>query len=119
MRKSHERVQERSREEETMRLSYYRFPDGTPESVLLENGCGVVLTNGEMIYPDSIPEEKRSLVDCIEHTVSCSVSFAKQMMKKYGGAGWTEHIDRDGGCFEVTEIRLQGNNSRFKYNRHL
>ena len=119
MRKSHERAQERSREEETMRLSYYRFPDGTPESVLLENGCGVVLTNGEMIYPDSIPEEKRSLVDCIEHTVSCSVSFAKQMMKKYGGAGWTEHIDRDGGCFEVTEIRLQGNNSRFKYNHHL
>jgi hypothetical protein len=41
------------------------------------------------------------------------------MMKQYGGAGWTEHIDRDGGCFEVTEIKLQGNNSRFKYNCHL
>lgn len=102
-----------------MRLSYYRFPDDTPESVLLENGCGVVLKDGYEIYPDSIPEDKRHLVDHIDHTVSCKVSWAKQMMKQYGGCGWTEHIDRDGGCFEVTEIKLTGNNSRFKYNRHL
>ena len=102
-----------------MRLNYYRFPEGTPESVLLENGCGVVLKNGETIYPDSIPEDKRHLVDHVDNVISCCVSFAKKMMKQYGGAGWTEHIDRDGGCFEVTEIKLQGNNSRFKYNRHL
>ena len=102
-----------------MRLSYYRFPDGTPESVLLENGCGVVLTSGVTIYPDSIPEAKRPRVECIEDTISCSISFAKKMIKQYGGAGWTEHIDRDGGCFEVTEIKLQGNNSRFRYNHHL
>ena len=31
----------------------------------------------------------------------------------------TEHIERDGGVFEVTDITLNGNNSRFKYNRHL
>lgn len=102
-----------------MRLNYYRFPEGTPESVLLENGCGVVLKNGETIYPDSIPEDKRQLVDHVDNVISCCVSFAKKMMKQYGGSGWTEHIDRDGGCFEVTEIKLQGNNSRFKYNRHL
>lgn len=102
-----------------MRISYYRFPEGTPESVLLENGCGVVLKDGREIYPDSIPEERRPLVDHINDTVSCCVSFAKRMMKQYGGHGWTEHIDRDGGCFEVTEITLKGNNSRFKYNHHL
>lgn len=102
-----------------MRLSYYRFPDDTPESVLLENGCGVVLKSGEEIYPDSIPEDKRPIVDHIDHTVYCKVSFAKQILKTYGGAAWTEHIERDGGCFEVIPISLGGNNSRFKYNHHL
>ena len=38
---------------------------------------------------------------------------------QYGGTGWTEHIDRDGSCFEVSEIKLTGNNSYFKYNKHL
>ena len=102
-----------------MRLSYYRFPEGTDESILLANGCGVVLKNGETVYPDSIPDDKRPLVDYIEDTVSCCVSYAKKMMKQYGGAAWTEHIDRDGGCFEVTEITLTGNNSKFRYNHHL
>lgn len=102
-----------------MRLNYYRFPEGTPENILLENGCGVVLKDGREIYVDSIPDERRPLVDYINHAVSCRVSWAKQMMKQYGGSGWTEHIDRGGRCFEVTEIKPQGNNSRFKYNHHL
>jgi len=50
---------------------------------------------------------------------SCSVSYAKKMLKQQGGSAWTEHIDRDGGCFEVTDIKLKGNNSKYKYNRHL
>ncbi len=102
-----------------MRLSYYEFPEGTPESVLLENECAVVLKDGSTVYVDSIPEDKRPMVDYIERTVSCSVSYAKKMMKQYGGCGWTQHIDRDGGCFEVSEIKLSGNNSHFKYNHHL
>lgn len=80
-----------------MRLHYYRFPEGTPASVLSQYDCS----------PDD---------DVIS---GCSVSYAKQMLKLYGGSAWTEHIDRDGGCFEVTEIRLGENNSRFKYNHHL
>lgn len=102
-----------------MRLSYYRFPEGTDENVLLENGCGVVLKSGVTIYPSDIPDDKRSLIDHIEDTISCSVSSAKKMMKQFGGAGWTEHIERDGSVFEVTEITINGNNSRFKYNHHL
>ena len=41
------------------------------------------------------------------------------LLKQYGGSAWTEHCERDGGCFEVTEIKLKGNNSRFRYNHHL
>ena len=102
-----------------MRLNYYRFPEGTPEDVLLENGCGVVLTNGDTIYPASIPDDKRPLVDYVEDTISCCVSSAKKLLKQYGGSAWTEHLERDGGLFEVTEIKLTGNNSRFRYNHHL
>ena len=79
-----------------MRLSYYEFPEGTSEDILLEHGC-----------------------DEIDRTVCCSVSWAKKMLKQFGGIAYTHHIDRDGGLFEVTEIKLTGNNSRFLYNHHL
>ena len=48
-----------------------------------------------------------------------SISAAKKLLKDKGGFAWTEHYDRDGGLFETTPIKLSGNNSRFKYNRHL
>lgn len=103
-----------------MRLNYYQFPEGTPENILLENRCGVILKTGNEIYPSSIPDDKRHLVDFIDRTIGgCSVTYAKKMLKQYGGTAWTEHLERDGGCFEVTEIKLTGNNSRFTYNHHL
>ncbi len=48
-----------------------------------------------------------------------TVSAAKKLLKTEGGEAWTEHYERDGTMFEVTPIRLTGNNSRFTYNRHL
>ena len=48
-----------------------------------------------------------------------SVTHAKQLLKEKGGSAWTDHCDRDGGVFEVTDIKLKGNNSQFKYNHHL
>lgn len=48
-----------------------------------------------------------------------SISTAKQLLKKEGGYAWTEHYERNGTLFEVTPITLTGNNSKFKYNRHL
>lgn len=48
-----------------------------------------------------------------------SVTFVKNMIKKYGGYGLTYHIDRDGSVFETSEIRLNRNNSSHKYNQHL
>jgi hypothetical protein len=41
------------------------------------------------------------------------------MIKNNGGRGYTEHYERDGTLFEVSHIELKGNNSSFKYNRHL
>ena len=103
-----------------MRLNYYRFPDGAPEDVLLANGCAVITKDGDEIYPDSIPEDKRGLVDYVCTTIYAgTVTNAKRLLKEYGGSAWTEHCERDGGLFEVTEIKLKGNNSRFKYNHHL
>lgn len=102
-----------------MKLTYYLFPDNTPEEILLENGCAVVLKNGEEIFPSSIPDSKRDLVDHIDHEIHCNVSTAKSLIKKYGGSGYIQHIERDGSVFEVTPIEIKGNNSRFRYNHHL
>ena len=102
-----------------MRLTYYRFPEGTADDILVQNGCAIVLKNGGTIYKDFIPEDKRDLIEYIEDTIFCTVSAAKKLIRQYGGTAWTEHIDRYGSCFEVTPIVLEGNNSRFKYNHHL
>jgi hypothetical protein len=48
-----------------------------------------------------------------------SIKEAKNLLKKKGGYAWTEHYERDGTLFEVSEIKLDGNNSRFQYNTHL
>lgn len=103
-----------------IRLHYYQFPDNTSEEVLLKEGCEVVLKSGGTISVDSIPDDKRHLVDRVNNCLyGLSITHVKQLLKQYGGHGWTEHCERDGSLFEVTDITLKGNNSRFKYNRHL
>ena len=103
-----------------MRLHYYRFPADTPDTVRVAEGCAVILKSGREIYPESIPDDKRPLIDRVDDTLGgLSITHVKNLMKQYGGIGWTEHCERDGGVFEVTEIKLKGNNSRFKYNHHL
>lgn len=103
-----------------MRLHYYRFPEGSDQLTRFNEGCAVILKSGPEIYPESIPDDKWPLIDHIDDTLGgITITHAKKLLRKYGGSAWTEHIDRDGGCFEVTEINLKGNNSRFKYNRHL
>jgi hypothetical protein len=51
------------------------------------------------------------------------LSTVKKLLKEKGGKGWTEHCERDGGCFEVTPIEPTGShkntNYDCKYNRHL
>lgn len=103
-----------------MRRSFYRFPENSDQMVRFQEGCAVILKNGNEIYPDSIPEERWAQIECIGDIVDgISVTRAKQLLRKYGGSAWTEHYERDGTLFEVTEIHLAGNNSQFKYNHHL
>ena len=103
-----------------MKLHYYRFPENTDEQTRLSEGCGVIKKDGTEIFVDSIPEERRPFVECVNDTISgVSITHAKELLKRYGGSAWTEHYERDGSLFEVTEIKLAGNNSKFKYNHHL
>lgn len=105
-----------------MRLLYYTFPDNTPEEVLLEWGCEVFRKDGSSWYPDpeDMTDDERAQIDHIDHTISCSrITTIKRLMRQYDGHGWTEHVDRSGSVFEVSDIKLEGNNSRFKYNHHL
>lgn len=48
-----------------------------------------------------------------------SITEIKKLIKNQGGYGYTEHYERDGTLFDVTSIEVKGNNSNFKYNRHL
>ena len=76
-------------------IIYYTFPDNTPEEVLLENGCRILLKDGSEIHSDSIPEDKRDSVLEIDRTINCSVSAAMQLTERYGGSWITEHIVSD------------------------
>ena len=48
-----------------------------------------------------------------------NIKTAKALLKEKGGRAYTEHYERSGSLFEVTEIKLKGNNSNHNYNRHL
>ena len=37
-----------------MRITYYEFPDGTSEKVLLDNGCAVHWKDGSHSYPNKV-----------------------------------------------------------------
>lgn len=103
-----------------MRINYYKFPEGTDENILLENGCAIICKDGRTVYADNIPDEHRAEVDYIAREISgITVTFAKELLKTFGGSAITRHFDRDGGLFETTEIRVNKNNSTHKYNRHL
>lgn len=80
-----------------MRINYYKFPENISNDVLKEYS----LRDGEYTLD------------------GMSVSEVKKLIKKYGGVGYTMHCERDGTLFETTPITLNGNNSKFKYNRHL
>ena len=114
-----------------MRLNYYRFPETVSPEIRAELGCAV--TDGckldmtedlEKIGYHCVLGEcfncPNICVKDVDDTLSgISVTRAKQLLKEFGGSAWTYHLDRDGGVFETSEIKLAGNNSRFNYNRHL
>ena len=75
------------RKDKQMRIHYYKFPEGTSKDIMREHG----------------------LNDDEDTLGGISVSEVKKLIKKYGGAGYTMHCERDGTLFETTPI----------YNRHL
>lgn len=123
-----------------MRLNYYEFPEGTDDNILKEycevENCifsykGEKKTGMELFYilTEEDGMEPGNAIDYMEeipHKViyerkvsGISVTTAKQLLKQYGGIAYTYHCERDGTVFDVTPIKLKGNNSRFKYSHHL
>lgn len=111
------------------RINYYEFPNTVNAHTRYINGA--VHTAGDC------PEDRETCIGCpvceygwsecpqfkateAEFTVGgITVTEAKRLLKEFGGIAWTDHCERDGCCFETTEITLKGNNSRFKYSHHL
>lgn len=104
-----------------MRHHYYRFPEDSDVRDRVIEGCEVILKDGTIRYYDDIDEflTDYDRVDCVTYVVHASLKVVKALIKRYGGTGWTEHYERDGTLFEVTKVKMDGNNSRVKYNHHL
>lgn len=99
-----------------MKITYYHFP----EMPIRER----VLAYKQIVEGKDITEISSDIPDDVlsrnfPQEIDCSISIAKKLLKKFGGNAYTQHFDRDGGLFETTSVELKGNNSRFKYNRHL
>ena len=106
-----------------MRINYYYFPkEMTPRerfaAYVKVFGEDVNDWRGKPLVTDDTSDEdiERHFPAEVE---ACKVSDAKKFLRLCGGSAFTQHFERDGGLFETTEIKLKGNNSRFKYNRHL
>lgn len=99
--------EEDDRKKTSMRLNYYRFPKGTDESARLKEGCTVFLSTGQEIHPKNISKKLRPLVDMVDDICGpMTLAAVKNLMKKYGGTGYTEYYDLDGELFETAEIHL-------------
>lgn len=111
------------------RLHYYQFPNDIDAHTRYVNGamnlkgeCTLGKTTCRECTVCSVGWRECEHYRCLEAEniiEGTTITEAKRLLKRFGGAAWTEHCERDGGVFEVTAIELQGDNSRFKYNRHL
>ena len=109
-----------------MRINYYEFPDSMTDherfvagAANISGSCRLSL-NGSSCKGCPVYEEirKTEMFDfhLCEHFHSdqsewklngVKASFAKEMLKKYGGTAYTYYCGKD-GVFEVTEIKLKG-----------
>ncbi len=99
-----------------MRINTYEFPKGVDPHTRYLNGAvqlqGVCDTGRKSCRDCDLCEEGWSECEhfrCTEAEMTvegCSVTTAKKLLKKFGGHAWTEHCERDGGCFEVNVIQL-------------
>ena len=102
-----------------MRITYYYFPDSMPteeriSAYLAASGVKLDMSDKfDRCRYRTISEEVR------DGRIAVSITIAKKLLRSIGGEAETHHIERDGTVLEVTPVRLVGNNSRHKYNRHL
>lgn len=97
-----------------MRFNGYTFPADISDDIKVANGCKVHLKTGGTCTPccDVIPDDKRELIDSVESTVyGLTVSRVKELMKEYGGYGWSDFTERDGTVYSSTPIILKGRNT--------
>ena len=97
-----------------MRINYYEFPESM---TIRECYCARTPEDKQTPFPKGY--EKRDEAKEWRRIEGITVSAAKKLLRQYGGQAYTYHIDRDGGVFEVTDITLNKNNSKFRYNHHL
>ena len=110
-----------------MRIHYYMFPNDADYAVRIKEGCQIIQAHcdiGRHCYECHLDNSNYSCehfhIDELDCTIGgISITSVKNLIKKYGGIGFTEHCERDGSVFDVTDITLGKNNSRFKYNHHL
>lgn len=119
-----------------MRLNYYVAPVGMDSTTRAAIGCdwdeadctkypesttcqGCECWNGKMWEGKEGDCKFFQPTDVAKEMGGITVTRVKELMKLHGGTGYTQHIERNGGCFEVTDIKLKGNNSTFQYNQHL
>lgn len=102
-----------------MRITYYYFPDSLPlderiSAYLAASGVKLDMADRfDRCRFRTISEEVGS------GRIAVPITIAKKLLRSIGGEAETHHIERDGTVFEVTPVKLVGNNSRHKYNRHL
>lgn len=90
-----------------MKINCYEFPNSIDANTRWHEGA-----EGFEGY-DDVCTKAAHIIEGI------SIKEVKRLLKTYGGKGYTYHIDRDGSIFDTSEIKLSGNNSKFKYNKHL
>ena len=99
-----------------MRITYYSLP----QELTGREQYHILKAEGLCNRPEPPAEmTDEEVLNCLGTSHQMSITTAKKMLRKYGGNAWTEHYERDGGLMETTPVKLTGNNSRFKYNRHL
>lgn len=109
-----------------MRLNYYVFDEHMNANTRWKNGAE--LLDGECkkgfescTQCDNTYETCENFV-CIDSETELqglSITTIKKLIKSIGGLGYVLHTERDGTVIDHTVIKINQNNSKFKYNRHL
>lgn len=113
-------VKDEEGKEVTLEMTAYRAANYCKYVLGMDIDKNRIYDYDETLFKEIYPVFSRYINKFTSRKIDgCSVTAVKNMIKKFGGSGFTYHIDRDGSIFETSEIRLGRNNSTHKYNQHL